>query len=178
MGAGSQLLSSPTHQRIRVAMEEFSTWLAATLPARAGAGANAVQVADALISILQDVDAALTPTLGRSSVSLIYQRCFRVQAHPWMAGALEGIEVGRDLAALKSAFAQQSSADAVEGGMAFLQAFYELLVGCIGRPLTEGLLRPVWAAQPRHRLAVDAVVESAASTGPIKFAPRPPPHLH
>jgi hypothetical protein len=159
-------------------VEEFSTWLAATLPARAGADADAIQVADALISILQDVDVALTPTLGRSSVSLIYQRCFRVQVQPWMAGALEGIGAETDLATLQSAFAQQSSADAVEGGMAFLQAFYEMLVGCIGHTMTEALLRPVWANHPRRRLAVGEVTESAALTAQIKLAPRPPIKLH
>ncbi len=138
-------------------MEESNTWLAATLPARAGEGADAVEVADALVSILQDVDLALTPTLGRASVELIYQRCFlgSVRAHPWMVDALEGACSDMDLVALKSAFVQQRSADAIECGSAFLQSFYDLLVDCVGDSLTEGLLRPVWA-NDRQR-AVDVV---------------------
>lgn len=130
-------------------MEELSTWLATTLPDRAGAGANAAEVADTLVALLQDVDAALALVIGQPSVTLIYQRSLvlNAPAHPWMTGAHEQADI--DFGALRSVFAQQSSGDAAIGGSAFLQTFYGLLVDMVGVSLTERLLRPIWANYAR-----------------------------
>ncbi|MGH8076906.1 MAG: hypothetical protein ACREPE_06235, partial [Lysobacter sp.] len=81
--------------------EELSTWLATTLPTRAGAGAgagagaSAAEVADTLVSLLQDIDAALAPIIGQPSVTLIYQRSLvlNAPAHPWVAGVHESADV-------------------------------------------------------------------------------------
>lgn len=77
---------------------------------------------------------------------MLYRRCLHLTApaHPWLAGLHEGGQATVDLAALRSAFAQQSSTSAAAAGGAFLQAFHELLSSLIGPSLTERLLRPAW----------------------------------
>ena len=78
---------------------------------------------------------------------MLYKRCLHIiaPAHPWLAGTHEGEQATVDLAALRSAFAQQSSTTAAAAGGAFLQTFNELLSSLIGPSLTERLLRPAWA---------------------------------
>jgi hypothetical protein len=126
-------------------VEELSTWLATTLPTRAGAGADASRIADTLYFLLLDINGALAETIGQSSVTLLFQRSLAhvASVHPWLAH--EDTQADLDIAALSSVLARQSSTDAAAGGYAFLETFYELLVGLLGLPLTERLLRSVWA---------------------------------
>ena len=72
-----------------------------------------------------------------------------------MAGTHEGVQTDMDLAALKSVFRQQSSANAAGGGSALFQTFYELLASLIGPSLTERLLRSVWATSSSGPSAQD-----------------------
>jgi hypothetical protein len=108
---------------------------------------TAGQVADAMASTWQDIDAVLSPIIGQRGVAMLYKRCLYLiaPAHPWLAGMHEGGHAPLDLAALRSAFAQQSSTSAAAAGGAFLQTFHELLSSLIGPSLTERLLRAAWA---------------------------------
>lgn len=120
--------------------------IAAPLANRVGTDANAAQIADAMVATWQEIDAALTPIVGSKGVVALYRRSLYLTgaAHPWLAGTHEGTQAAIDLAALKSAVAQQSSADAALGGNALLQTFYQLLGSLVGPSLTERLLRSVW----------------------------------
>ncbi|HWU70347.1 MAG TPA: hypothetical protein VN017_03210 [Pseudoxanthomonas sp.] len=106
-----------------------------------------MQIADAIVSALQEIEAVLSPIIGQRGVAMLYKRSLYLMgpAHAWLAGVHEGIQSTVDLAALKSAFEQQSSANAAAAGDAFLQTFHDLLSSLIGPSLTERLLRPVWA---------------------------------
>ena len=108
---------------------------------------TAQQIADAMVSTWQAIDAALSPIIGQRGVAMLYKRSLYLIAptHPWLAGTHEGSQATMDLAALRSVFAQQSSTHAAAAGGAFLQTFHELLSSLIGPSLTERLLRPVWA---------------------------------
>jgi hypothetical protein len=110
-------------------------------------GADVAQIADALVSTLQKIDAALSPIIGQGGVAALYRRSLYVtgQAHPWLAGTHEGIHTAVDLSALKSQLVQQTSVKAAAGGDALLQTFYKLLASLVGPSLTERLLRSVWA---------------------------------
>lgn len=129
------------------AVEELSNWLPSTLPTRAGAGADASLIADTLFYLLLDINGALAPSIGQPSVTLLFQRSLGqiASAHPWVAETLGSTNADLDITALSTVLALQSTADAAAGGYAFLEAFYELLVGLVGLSLTERLLRSVWA---------------------------------
>jgi hypothetical protein len=120
--------------------------IAPVLVQRGGNGADATQIADAMVSTWQEIAAALGPIIGRGGVAALYKRSLYLTgpAHPWLAGAQEGVPTPMDFAALKSVFAQQSSATAAAGGRALLQTFYDLLASLVGPALTGQLLRSVW----------------------------------
>ena len=131
--------------------------MATALAHRVGADATAAQVAAALVAIWHEIDAALTPILGKGGVAALYKRALYLTgtAHPWLALRREDLSTGVDLAALKAVLAQQSSAVAVAGGNDFLQTFHRLLASLVGAALTERLLRSVWAPPSRGAPAQD-----------------------
>src|SRR5437868_11098878 len=108
---------------------------------------DTAQIADAMVAIWRSVDAALAPILGTRGVTALYQRSIFLTSatHPWLASLQDGVDGRIDLAALKAAFTQQSSADASAGGNALMQAFHRLLTSLVGASLTERLLHPVWS---------------------------------
>ncbi|RNF83338.1 hypothetical protein EER27_12665 [Lysobacter psychrotolerans] len=110
-----------------------------------------------MVATWQEVDAVLSPVIGQRGVAMLYKRSLFLigSAHPWLAGMHQGVQPTVDLEALKSAFAQQSSANAATAGGDFLQTFYELLTSLVGPSLTERLLRPVWAHFPSGPPAQD-----------------------
>ena len=120
--------------------------IAAPLAHRVAQDADAAQIAEAAVSIWQEIDAALTPIIGQRGVAALYRRSLYITAatHPWLAGTHEGAQTAMDFAALKSVLAQQSGANAATGGSALFQTFHELLTSLVGPSLTERLLRSVW----------------------------------
>ncbi len=122
--------------------------IATTLSHRVDAGADTVQIADAIVAIWKEIDIALAPIIGHGSVAVLYMRslCLMVRPHPWLASVCEGAHIDMDMDALKSAFAQQSSADAATAGGEVFQTFYELLASLVGPSLTQQLLRSVWTS--------------------------------
>lgn len=133
----------------------MSQRLANTLAQRAGPNADAERVAQALVAICQEISAALGPILGQQGVAALYQRCLQstARAHVWLAPASDGPQEGpgsaasAGMATLRAAFAQQSPAEAMAGGTAFLLSFFELLGSLIGLALTEQLLQPLFENQ-------------------------------
>jgi hypothetical protein len=121
--------------------------IVAALAHRVDHGADAAQIADAIASIWQEIDAALAPIIGKRGVTALYRRSLHLSSadHSWMAGLHEGPATAIDLTALKSALAQQDSAQAAAGGGVLLHRFHELLITLVGASLTGQLLRPVWA---------------------------------
>ena len=121
--------------------------IAASLAQRAGGPASAAQVADATMAAWHDIDSALNPIIGSRGVAALYRRSLFLQrqAHPWLAGALDGPATDMNLAALRSVLAQQDSDAAAAAGGAALQTFHELLTNLVGPSLTDRLLRSVWA---------------------------------
>lgn len=113
---------------------------------RAGEGADATRIADAVIMAWQEIDAVLSPILGHGGVAALYKRSLYLtgSAHPWLSHMREGEQTDMDLAELESAIARQSSADAYSAGGTLLQTFNGLLASMVGPALTERLLRPVW----------------------------------
>jgi len=131
--------------------------IALALARQVDAGADATQIADAVISIWQDIDGALHPIVGQRGVASLYKRSLHLTspAYPWLAGLRDDIQAAMDLAALRSVLVQQSSPDAAAGGGDLLQTFHELLASLVGASLTERLLRSIWATPPSGPPAQD-----------------------
>jgi hypothetical protein len=113
---------------------------------RVPADANAAQIAEAVVATCQEIDAALAPIIGQRGVAALYRRSLHLASalHPWLAATPEGFDAALGLGPLKTAFAQQSSADAVAASSALFRTFHELLGSLVGPSLTERLLRAVW----------------------------------
>ena len=120
--------------------------IAAALARRVAEGSDGAQIADAIFSAWQEIDAALSPILGQQGVAALYKRSLYLTAaaYPWLAGAFQGAHAAMDLTELKSIFAQQDGNNAAATGGALLQTFHELLASLVGPALTERLLRSVW----------------------------------
>jgi hypothetical protein len=121
--------------------------IAAALAPRVANGAEAAQIAEAVVATWQAVDAALSPIIGHVGVAAMYKRSvyLNTAVHPWLSGTRQGVHAGMDLASLKSVLEEQSNFAAAAGGDALLQTFIELLTTLVGPSLTERLLRSVWA---------------------------------
>lgn len=121
--------------------------IAQALMRRAGPDASAAQVADACIETWHEIDAALAPIVGRGGVGALYKRSLHLTAlaYPCLSGVAESVQPSLDAAALRSALSNQPRAEAADAGGAVLLTFHELLTQLIGAPLTEQLLRTVWA---------------------------------
>jgi DNA-binding GntR family transcriptional regulator len=104
-------------------------------------------VAAAFVDIRLEIDQALQPIIGDKGVAALFDRSLGLSAaaFPWLAQGPAGGLAGADPAALKALLAAQPASEAVAGGNALLQSFHELLASLVGRPLTDRLLRSVWA---------------------------------
>lgn len=121
--------------------------IAVALTRRAGPDASAAQVAYAATATWHEVGAALAPIIGQRGVCALYQRSLHLTrpAYPYLAGLAESSQPTLDVAALQTVLTNQTSDDAADASGAVLQTFHELLTQLIGAPLTERLLRSVWA---------------------------------
>lgn len=121
--------------------------IAAMIAGRVGVCADIKKVATAASSIWNDVDAALTPIIGKSGVAALYKRSLHtaIADHPCLVVAYEGVmPTGNDFAGLEIALLQQTPEQALAALLALLTTFHERLTFLIGGPLFERLLGSVW----------------------------------
>ena len=135
-----------------------SAVIAAPLAHLTGAGAGAVQVAQAFGAVWQEIDQVLRPIIGQGGVLALLQRSGHVAAvhHPWLRADLgaDGL-AGVDAADIAAVLARQDAAQALACGSRLLDTFHDLLTSLIGASLTERLLRPVWGPPPISAPAQD-----------------------
>ena len=110
-------------------------------------GASSDEIAELTAEACGGIDAALTPIVGRLGAAALLNRSLHLagRVHGWMAALVEDDPVVVDAAALKSALARQTSAEATAGSVLFLKTFNYMLINLIGASLAERLLRSVWA---------------------------------
>ena len=98
------------------------------------------------MSILQDMDAALTPIIGQQGCVALLRRSLHLSASTQarLAGVHYRVQAAPDRAGLKAALLELSEADALFFGEVLLTTFYTLLTTLIGPSLTARLLRDVW----------------------------------
>ncbi|MGV8941007.1 MAG: hypothetical protein ACOH1P_05615 [Lysobacter sp.] len=131
-------------------VQTCNPWLSETLRTRVGASVDPARVADVLIGILREIEATLGPTLGTHGVLLLIRRGFYLtpSLRPLLASTPTGAQLDADshFDALREMLLNQTIADALTVGTVLLQTFYDLIVTLVGLPLTERLLRSVWAS--------------------------------
>jgi hypothetical protein len=127
-------------------LSEESRQIVASLAHRVGPTADIASIAEAIISILQDMDAALTPIIGQQGVVALTRRSLLLSAttHSRLAGTYDCVRPTPGLTDLKSVLLEQSEVDAVFLGEVLLSTFYQLLTTLIGPSLTTRLLHGVW----------------------------------
>ena len=119
----------------------------APLSDRVSAGADAEQVADAVVAIWLDIEQALHPIIGHRGVAALYNRSIHLTAaaYPWLAIDQPAVPAAVDPSGLRSALLQRAAAEAAAGGNALFQTFHELFVSLVGASLTDRLLGSVWS---------------------------------
>lgn len=113
-------------------------------------GASAADVADAIVAIWSEIDAALTPILAAKGCALLYQRSLQRTAasFPWLTEACGGAHGAMDLSTLRGALSGQDPSTAAAAGTALLDGFRDQLASLIGASLTECLLGTAWTHAP------------------------------
>jgi hypothetical protein len=135
-------------QRIQAALDRLATQ-----------GATAGRIADAAVSMWRDVDAALSPIIGRRGVAALFQRSLFVTrpAHSWLASVHESTAWPGQFDALHAALSRQTGQLAAAANGALMQNFSDLLGNLIGGSLTERLL----ASVRDHPLSGDAAQDAS-----------------
>lgn len=133
-------------------MPSFTEHAHAGLTRLATGGADAPQIADCAVAVWQDLDAALSPIIGRRGVAALFKRSVLLTSpvHPSLVAPHWDVDTGSDFDLLRTALALQPVADSIATNGALLQQFVELLSTLIGESLTERLLQSVIDNHPRH----------------------------
>jgi hypothetical protein len=124
---------------------QSSGQIAAALAQRIGPLTDAASVTEAIAAIWQEIEAALSPIIGRRGLAALYKRSLNLASgtHPWLALGNDGVPNAIDLAPLKASLAQRSSSDAAAAASTLFHTFEALLTSLVGASLTERLLRSV-----------------------------------
>jgi hypothetical protein len=134
------------YQFAMTTQSQESRQIVASLAHRVGPDAGSARIAQALVTTLQDMDAALTPIIGKQGAVALYRRSLHLclAKHPQLAGTCDSAQALLDVLALKPVLVEQSAGDALLFSEVMLTTFYELLTTLIGPSLTARLLRDVW----------------------------------
>ena len=132
-----------------------TSFVGSALSRQVAAGASAAQIASAVTSTWQAIEAALWPIVGKAGVAALFQRSLLLAAksHPWLPSESTLV---LDIARLQAVLARQPSDVAADGGGAVLQSFHDLLATLVGPSLTARLLGSVWDTLSSGQPAQDA----------------------
>lgn len=104
-------------------------------------------IANAQVSLWQEIDAVLCPIIGQRGVAALYHRSLHIasRTYPWLAASRESTQTSIDLTHLKTLLMQQQYPGVIASSALLFTTFHELLVSLVGLSLTERLLRSVGA---------------------------------
>ena len=107
--------------------------------------ADAAAVAGAMVRALRLLLAELEPLVGSQAIRALYTRSLHLTRarFGWAAPARDE-SLGEALAGLQRSLVTRTPAEAQRAGPALLNTLVDLLVGLIGDPLTQRLLRSAW----------------------------------
>lgn len=121
--------------------------LAAALARRAGSEAPAQRMADTVVGVLREIEAALGPVIGAGGASALLDRSLHraAETYPWLAQARDAHGAALDCDRLGHTLAAQPGDAIAAAGAQILQAFHELLASLVGHSLTQRLVGGVWS---------------------------------
>jgi hypothetical protein len=116
-----------------------------SLSKRAAASSDTESIVALVVSVWNDIDAALAPIIGHRGVAALFHRTLHLVRHdyPWLTASQASLADPIDFAALQPTLLRQSGADVVAANGALLEKFLEQLASLIGESLTERLLHAV-----------------------------------
>jgi hypothetical protein len=137
----------PTPDRAQPMGDHPTAMKPAPLENRIEGNANAVDVAAAVVTLWQEINAAMRPIIGQHGVIALFNRSVQLTAvaHPWLLGVRQESDSELQFSVIADRFSQQDAATAKSGGDALLLAFHQLLSALIGASLTERLLRSAFS---------------------------------
>jgi hypothetical protein len=132
-------------------MPNFAEHTHASLTQLAADGADVLRIADSAVAVWRELDAVLSPIIGRRGVAALFKRSLllTVPAHPSLIAAHWVVQPEGDFDSLRNSLKQQSVANAIATNGALLRQFVDLLTTLIGESLTERLLQSVLDNPPR-----------------------------
>lgn len=116
-----------------------------SLSKRAAAGWDAESIGALVVSLWNDIDAALAPIIGHRGVAALFHRTLHLVRHdyPWLAASQAGLADPIDFSGLQSTLSRQTRTDIIAANGALLEKFLQQLASLIGESLTERLLQAV-----------------------------------
>src|SRR4051812_35371991 len=133
-------------------MPSFAEHTHSSLTQLATDGADALRIANTAVAAWQELDASLSPIIGRRGVAALFKRSLllTVPAQTSLVAAHWDVETLGDFDSLRALLKQQPAANVIATNDALLKKFVELLTNLIGESLTERLLQSVLDNPPRH----------------------------
>ena len=124
----------------------------------AAEGADAPRIAEAAVSILHAINAALSPIVSQRGVAALYRRSLYLTRSdfPWLTSVYDGALAPGEFEPLHAVLAQQTRLEAMVATDALLRTFHELLTSLIGGSLTERLLKTALDTSPANDSVQDA----------------------
>lgn len=126
----------------------------------------AIELAAESVARWRQIDAALTPIIGRRGIVAIYKKAHNLTRadFPWLASTSEDDTSFDNFTSLHTALAQQTSAAIMAANLSLHRSFNKLLVSLIGESLSERLLQSIDACFHREALALHSEGLSDEST--------------
>ncbi len=121
--------------------------IAGALARRTGPQPDAVQLADAVVTLWREIDAALAPIVGTRGLAALHGRSVYLtsQQFAWLKTAHgNSVQTAIDFDGLRQTFMMQQLPDAQAAANALLHTFHDLLASMVGASLTERLLHAIW----------------------------------
>ncbi|QKF53068.1 hypothetical protein FX982_04060 [Pseudomonas graminis] len=128
------------------AESEAGQRIAACLTHRVNGSEEVSEVAEAIVSMFEEIETSLTPIIGPKGVAALHRRSLHLylSKHPLRGDNYGMLVVGMDIQALKALLAEESIPDALLFGQEVLNTYYALLATLIGSSLAARLLLDVW----------------------------------
>lgn len=108
-------------------------------------GLSSNQIAEIAVEAWQEIDAVLSPIIGREGMAMLYKRALYLirEDYPWLLAAHEVEHAFGDFALLKMALSERSRGEARAASLALYQRFCKTLESLIGESLTDRLLKSI-----------------------------------
>jgi hypothetical protein len=121
--------------------------IAAAILRRAGEKPDAGQLADTVVALWREIDAALSPIIGQRGLAALHGRSLDLVAREfaWLRDARDNSVMSEiDFGVVRRMFVLRPPEESHDAALAVFRCFHDLLAGMVGESLTERLLHAIW----------------------------------